>query len=78
MFKQMGTMKINGQGYVRRITNASGHYTPSIQQAKMFPELLNSVGVRTKNAWLEIGDYYITPSGLVDLSKTKYYTKQLR
>lgn len=73
-----GTMKINSGGYVRSISNASGHYTPTIQQANMFPELLNSVGVRTKNAWLEVGDYYMTPSGLGDLNKTKYYSKQLK
>ncbi len=59
-----GTMKINSQGYVRRITNASGHYTPSVQQTKLFPELLNDAGVRTKNAWLEVGE-----RSMIDMSR---------
>lgn len=29
-----GTMKINSQGYVRAITNASGHYAPVVEQLK--------------------------------------------
>ncbi len=64
------TLKVNRQGYVRAISNASGHYTPTVEQGKMFPSLLNDLGIRTKNAWLELGDYSLTPSGYVDLTKT--------
>lgn len=42
-----GTMKINSQGYVRSITNASGHYTPTVEQGRAFPNLLNDLGIRT-------------------------------
>ena len=73
-----GTLKINSQGYVRLITNALGHYTLSVQQTKLFPELLNGAGVRTKNAWLEVGDYYITPSGYVDLGRSTFSSTKLR
>ena len=44
----VGTLKINHQGYVRRITNGSGHYIPTVEQGKNFPRILNDAGVRTK------------------------------
>jgi len=73
-----GTMKINSQGYVRTITNASGHYTPTVTQGKTFPSLLDQLGIRTKNAWLELGDYCLTQSGYVDLTKSTTYVEQLK
>lgn len=73
-----GTLKVNSQGYVRRITNASGHYTPTVEQGKLFPDLLNQQGIRIQNAWLELGDYSLTPSGYVDLTKSTKYIEQLK
>jgi hypothetical protein len=73
-----GSMKVNNQGYVRRIDNASGHYAPTVEQGKMFPEILNNIGLRTKNAWLELGDYSFTSSGYVDLSKTNTIVEQIK
>jgi hypothetical protein len=35
-----GTMKINKQGYIRRISNASGHYQPTVAEALSFPHKL--------------------------------------
>lgn len=58
-----GTFKVNSQGYVRNVTNASGHYAPTLEQGKSFPDVLENLGIRTKNAWLELGDYHFTPSG---------------
>ena len=64
-----GTIKINSQGYVRSITNELGHYTPTVTQGETFPSLLNQLGIRTKNAWLELGDYCLTQSGYVEQLK---------
>ena len=66
-----GTIKVNSQGYVKNITNASGHFAPTVEQGKLFPNVLDNLGIRTENAWLELGDYYFTPSGYVDVTKSK-------
>lgn len=34
--QEAGTMKINSQGYVRSITNASGHYAPLLCRGEYF------------------------------------------
>jgi hypothetical protein len=73
-----GGLKINSQGYVRRIDNASGHYAPTVEQGSLFPEILNNLGIRTKNSWLELGDYSFTASGYVDVNKTSVITKQFK
>ena len=73
-----GTLKVNSQGYIRKITNASGHYTLSVEQARLFPEALNNLGLRTQNAWLELGDYYLTPSGYVDVGKSRIISEQIK
>ena len=73
-----GTLKVNSQGYVRAISNGSGHYTPTVEQGRMFPSLLNDLGIRTKNAWLELGDHSLTPSGYVDLTKSSTIIEQLK
>ncbi|MGW9530499.1 contractile injection system protein, VgrG/Pvc8 family [Paenibacillus terrae] len=64
-----GKLKLNGQGQVRSISNLSGHYTPSIEQAKLFPQVLEQAGVKTKNAWLEIYTIETTPSGYVNTNE---------
>ena len=73
-----GTMKINSQGYVKSIMNGSGHYAPTVEQGRSFPNLLNELGIRTKNAWLELGDYSFTPSGYVDVTKSSTIVEQLK
>ena len=73
-----GTMKVNSQGYVRNITNASGHFAPTVAQAKLFPNVLNKLGIRTKNAWVELGDYHFTPSGYVDVTKSRIIVEKIR
>lgn len=74
----VGTLKVNSQGYVRAIGNGSGQYTPTVEQGKMFSSLLNNLGIRTKSAWLELGDYSLTPSGYVDLTKSSTIVEQLK
>ena len=73
-----GCLKLNSQGYVRVINNASGHYAPTVMQGKLFPKLLNELGIRTTNAWLELGQYEFTSSGYIDRGKTTYVIKQLK
>lgn len=74
-----GQLKVNSQGYVRRIDNLSGHYSPNVEQGKLFPGVLNKAGIETKNAWLELYDINIASSGYADLSKvTKYSSTQLK
>lgn len=38
----------------------------------------NQQGIRIQNAWLELGDYSLTPSGYVDLTKSTKYIEQLK
>lgn len=61
-----GKLKLNSQGQVRSISNLSGHYTPSVEQAKLFPQVLEQAGVKTKNAWLDIYTIQTTSSGYVN------------
>lgn len=72
-----GTLKVNHNGQIRKITNASGHYAPTVSQGRNFPSILNKAGLSTKNAWLVLGDYQLTPSGYVDIWKTTYYSQKL-
>ncbi|MDR9855917.1 contractile injection system protein, VgrG/Pvc8 family [Paenibacillus sp. VCA1] len=64
-----GKIKLNGQGQVRSISNLSGHYTPTVEQAKLFPQVLEQAGVKTKNAWLDIYTIETTPSGYVNTNE---------
>ncbi|WP_078552275.1 hypothetical protein [Bacillus alkalicellulosilyticus] len=64
-----GKLKINGQGQVRSMSNLSGHYTPSIEQARLFPQILEQSGIRTKNAWHEIYAIETTTSGYVNINQ---------
>ncbi|MCB0560615.1 MAG: hypothetical protein H6573_13670 [Lewinellaceae bacterium] len=48
-----GQLKIyNGQ--ITRINNWSGHYQPSIEESKLFPDLLRKLGVNVSGAKLQL------------------------
>jgi hypothetical protein len=64
-----GKLKINSDGQLRRITNLSGHYTPTVEQARVFPQILEQAGIKTKNAWLEVFSIDTTPSGYVNTNE---------
>lgn len=66
-----GKLKVDSNGNVRRITNESGHYTPTIEQAKNYQQIFEHAGIKTKNAWLETYQLDVTKSGYVDLAKLK-------
>ena len=69
-----GTLKLNGQGRVMGITNASGHYQPTVAQAGNFPQLLNNAGVNTSGSWLTKYTITTTPSGYVNLGQLEGIT----
>ncbi|MBU3660371.1 MAG: hypothetical protein FGM14_10900 [Flavobacteriales bacterium] len=48
-----GTIKIV-KGKIKKITNSSGHYFPSIEETNKFPEIFRQLGLNTKGASLEI------------------------
>ena len=45
-----GTMKVNSQGYIRLITNESGHFQPTVSQAMNYPDIFRSIGLNVDNA----------------------------
>ncbi|MFK7002181.1 hypothetical protein [Flavobacterium oreochromis] len=48
-----GTIRtVNGK--LKNISNASGHYFPTIEEANKFPEIFRQLGIDTKGAALEI------------------------
>lgn len=48
-----GTIKtVNGK--IKKITNASGHYFPTVDEADNFPEIFKQLGLDIKGASLEI------------------------
>lgn len=66
-----GKLKVDADGNVRKITNESGHYTPTAEQVKNYEQIFNSAGLKTENAWLEIYQLELTNNGYVDLGKLK-------
>ncbi|WP_445669782.1 hypothetical protein [Paenibacillus sp. FSL R10-2199] len=66
-----GKLKVDADGNVRKITNESGHYTPTAEQVKNYEQIFNSAGIKTENAWLEIYQLELTNNGYVDLGKLK-------
>jgi hypothetical protein len=64
-----GTLKIVN-GKVKKITNASGHYLPSVEETLNFEAVFKNLGINTTNTALEI--YYI------DGNKLKSTTKFLK
>ncbi|MEN9918210.1 MAG: hypothetical protein RL662_646 [Bacteroidota bacterium] len=48
-----GTIKITN-GKLNKISNSSGHYFPTIEEANKFPEIFRKLGINTKGVALEI------------------------
>ncbi|MFF2484353.1 hypothetical protein [Paenibacillus sp. NPDC058071] len=71
-----GQLKINGQGEVRRITNESGHYRPTPEEAADYPELLKKTGVNVKGAWVENYSYKLDSDGFI-IESTKVVSKKI-
>ena len=67
-----GTMKVNSQGYVRLITNMSGHFQPNTVQAIKYPTIFKNVGLNIDNAWIRIGEFETSMSNYVINSRVFY------
>lgn len=67
-----GTMKVNSQGYIRLITNESGHFQPTIAQAMNYPTVLKNAGLGVDNAWIKIGEFETSMSNYVIDSNVFY------
>lgn len=67
-----GTMKVNSQGYVRLITNMSGHFQPNTVQAIKYPTIFKNIGLNIDNAWIRIGEFETSMSNYVINSRVFY------
>ena len=67
-----GTMKINSQGYIRLITNESGHFQPTKTQALNYPAVFKNAGLNIKNTWIKIMEFQTSKSNYVINSKVLY------
>lgn len=67
-----GTMKVNSQGYIRNISNESGHYQPTVSQAQNYPQILEDIGLNVDNTWIRIGDFETSLSNYVIDEKIFY------
>lgn len=67
-----GTMKVNSQGYIRNITNESGHYQPTVSQAQNYPQILKNMDLNVDNSWIRIGDFETSFSNYVIDEKIFY------
>jgi hypothetical protein len=66
-----GTIKtVNGK--VKKISNSSGHYFPTIDETNKFPEIFRQLGLDTKGASLEIK--YLDDAGNLK-TQTKFITE---
>ena len=67
-----GTMKVNSQGYIRLITNESGHFQPTTVQAMNYPTIFRNVGLNIDNAWIRIGEFETSMSNYIIDSNVFY------
>lgn len=70
--KAAGSIKVNKQGYIRRISNTSGHYQPSVAETLTYVSKLKALGLKIDNAWITIYAFDRTPSGYVGKRKLVY------
>ena len=60
-----GTMKVNSQGYIRLITNESGHFQPTVSEAMNYPNIFRNSGLNVDNTWIKIGAFDTSMSNYV-------------
>ena len=71
--KAAGTIKVNKQGYIRRISNTSGHYQPTVTETLTYIGKLKALGLKVDNAWISIYAFERTLSGYVGKRKMVYH-----
>ena len=67
-----GKMKINSQGRIRLITNESGHYQPTVEQALNYPDILQKAGLNLDKSWILVKAFESSSSNYVTDSKVLY------
>ena len=60
-----GTIKVNSQGYIRRISNTSGHYQPTVSETLNYVHKLKELGLKIDNSWITIYHFERTKSGYI-------------
>lgn len=65
-------------GLTNAVSGRTWHYAPTVEQERAFSNILNELGIRTKNAWLELGDDNFTPSGYVNITPSSIIVEQLK
>ena len=72
-----GTVQVNSQGYVRLITNESGHYQPTIVQAQNYVTVFENLGLKVENSWIRIGSFDASLSNYV-INKEIFYNGPIK
>ena len=67
-----GTMKVNSQGYIRNITNESGHFQPTVTEALNYPQIFKNSGLTIDNTWIKVSEFNTSMSNYVINSKVFY------
>ncbi|MBR1930230.1 MAG: hypothetical protein IJ833_01970, partial [Lachnospiraceae bacterium] len=67
-----GTIKVNSQGYIRNITNKSGHFQPTVSEALNYPQIFRNSGLSVDNTWISISEFDTSLSNYVIHSKVFY------
>ena len=68
-----GKMKVNSQGKIRLVTNESGHYQPTVEQALNYPDILRKAGLNIDNSWIMINIFEASSSNYVIDSELYYH-----
>ena len=67
-----GSMKVNSQGYIRLITNDSGHFQPTTAQARNYPTIFRNTELNINNTWIRIEKFKTSMSNYVINSEVFY------
>ena len=67
-----GTIKVNSSGYIRNITNESGHFQPTVPEALNYPQIFKDIGLNVDNAWIRISEFDASVSNYVIDSRIFY------
>ena len=60
-----GTMKVNSQGYIRNISNKSGHFQPTVSETMNYPKIFKNIGLNVDNSWIRISEFDTSMSNYV-------------
>ena len=67
-----GTMQVNPQGYIRNITNESGHFQPTVSETLNYPQIFRNSYLDVDNTWIKISEFNTSLSNYVIDTKIFY------